>query len=171
MSAASDEHFEDTCENALSSEVKSCGHFCYPSCTPNCCPCSDIRPILEEGKYPMYVDGEGWKDNATRNAFYCHICNPKNYSEWEKRIEKERATNVLRKLENNHKYLKEQQVFEQDKLRAAKICEIVEDNLTSSIQFKYSNDDIYTGTMSNGLKQGYGVMEYADGGDLLQKIF
>lgn len=166
MSEISDQHLKVSCEyseQALSKQKKECGHFCYPSSTTKCCPCSDIRPHLKEGKYPMYVDGEGWKDGAIRNAFYCHICNPKNYSEWEKRIQKEREINILYKLHVEHKQTLEKQVFEQDKQRAAKICEIMEENLNDSIQFKYSNNDIYNGNMSNGLKHGVGTIDYSDG--------
>jgi len=59
----------------LNDEMKTCGHMCTISCIKDvCCKCSDIRPIREEGTYPSYVDGEGYRDCAMRNEFYCPIC-------------------------------------------------------------------------------------------------
>jgi len=56
------------------SQVKDCGHRCWPSFLPNCCTCSDKRPLLDEGTYPMYKDGIGWVNEANRNAGYCPNC-------------------------------------------------------------------------------------------------
>lgn len=57
----------------LEIQKKNCGHFCYPSITIDCCTCMDTRPILPENNYPMYIDGVGWSNTASRNAGYCHI--------------------------------------------------------------------------------------------------
>ena len=55
------------------SEIKDCGHMCTTSSIKNgCCSCLDQRPIKEF--YASYVDGEGWKNNASRDAGYCPIC-------------------------------------------------------------------------------------------------
>lgn len=40
----------------------------------NCCSCVDERPVTESGLYPMYVDGEGWVEGATRWQYYCPSC-------------------------------------------------------------------------------------------------
>lgn len=55
-------------------EMKSCGHTCTTSSLPRCCACTDLRPMRREGSYPAYVDGEGWVENANRNAGYCPSC-------------------------------------------------------------------------------------------------
>ena len=39
-----------------------------------CCACEDIRPVLEEDAYPMYMDGIGWTNKASRRAGYCPFC-------------------------------------------------------------------------------------------------
>lgn len=56
-------------------EMKTCGHLCTISCVKDgCCVCLDSRPLRQEGTYPTYVDGEGYRDIAMRNDFYCPIC-------------------------------------------------------------------------------------------------
>lgn len=54
--------------------VKRCGHACSPSSLLKCCACMDKRPMRPEGTYPMYKDGVGWMDKATRSAGYCPVC-------------------------------------------------------------------------------------------------
>ena len=39
-----------------------------------CCACEDLRPVMEEGTYPMYIDGTGWVNQAMRGAGYCPYC-------------------------------------------------------------------------------------------------
>lgn len=57
-------------------ERKLCGHTCtISSLTRGCCACEDLRPLLEEGTYPSYVDGQGWASTALRSAGYCPYCN------------------------------------------------------------------------------------------------
>lgn len=57
-------------------ETKLCGHVCtISSLKDGCCGCADLRPVLEDGQgYPLYVDGEGWRDTASRGAGYCPVC-------------------------------------------------------------------------------------------------
>ncbi len=56
-------------------ELKICGHLCTTSSVKDgCCRCADSRPHREEGTYPMYIDGEGWADKASRGAGYCPVC-------------------------------------------------------------------------------------------------
>ena len=56
-------------------ETKNCGHICTASNHKDgCCYCMDQRPMREEGTYPTYLDGIGYKNVAKRNEFYCHIC-------------------------------------------------------------------------------------------------
>ena len=56
-------------------ELKICTHMCTTSSVKDeCCVCADRRPFREDGTYPMYVDGEGWADKASRGAGYCPIC-------------------------------------------------------------------------------------------------
>lgn len=52
---------------SVSKELKSCGHYCFPGELKKCCACEDIRPILPEGTYTMYVDGRGYVDEGNRN--------------------------------------------------------------------------------------------------------
>ena len=141
----------------LSKEIKECGHDCYPSSTLNCCSCSDLRPFLEGDMYPMYIDGEGWKNEASRNAFYCHICNPKNYLRWEKIICQEREMNLIKKLDYDNQNIQRQALLNEDRLRVSKVAAVNE------IPFQYSNGDIYQGSMVDGLRRGYGTLNYFDG--------
>lgn len=56
-------------------EVKACGHRCTTSSLKNgCCSCLDARPIREGDTYPMYCDGRGWIDSASRDEGYCPYC-------------------------------------------------------------------------------------------------
>lgn len=60
----------------VNTELKSCGHICtISSLKDGCCKCLDIRPILSDSNtYPIYIDGYGWADTATRGAGYCPYC-------------------------------------------------------------------------------------------------
>jgi hypothetical protein len=85
----------ESCEDGskltgLSKETKRCGHFCYPSTTEKCCPCMDLRPMLEGHCYPIYQDGVGWVNTGTRDEGYCPICCPKNYDAWKQKIEEQK---------------------------------------------------------------------------------
>ena len=103
----------------LEKELKKCGHFCYPSTTPDCCSCMDLRPQLDGDLYPIYVDGKGWSDEGTRNHGYCPVCNPKNYNAWverlrlqcEQKLEREKSEEESRQLSSKNAL--------KDKLRAA----------------------------------------------------
>lgn len=57
-------------------ETKLCGHVCtISSLKEGCCGCADLRPQLDDGQgYPLYIDGEGWRDTASRGAGYCPVC-------------------------------------------------------------------------------------------------
>lgn len=103
----------------LEKEQKKCGHFCYPSTTPDCCSCMDLRPQLKGDLYPIYVDGKGWSDEGMRNHGYCPVCNPKNYDVWEERLRCQREKKVEREklLEENRKLFSKCAL--EDKLRAA----------------------------------------------------
>lgn len=106
-------------EYLLEKEQKKCGHFCYPSTTPDCCSCMDLRPQLEGDLYPIYVDGKGWADEGTRNHGYCPVCNPKNFDVWEERIRFQREKKVERqKILEENRQLSSKFALE-DKLRAA----------------------------------------------------
>lgn len=59
----------------LNVEEKKCGHVCTRSSVKDgCCGCMDRRPINESGVYPMYIDGQGWTNMASRGAGYCPQC-------------------------------------------------------------------------------------------------
>ncbi|XXH05690.1 hypothetical protein Hte_012125 [Hypoxylon texense] len=56
-----------------------CSHWSESEClitvkSRKCCACMDQRPETKSGKYPMYVDGEGWVESATRWQYYCPNC-------------------------------------------------------------------------------------------------
>ena len=55
---------------------------------PSCCACSDTRELSETG-YEGYVDGVGYTETASRDAFYCGVCNTKNYDRWVKKVREE----------------------------------------------------------------------------------
>eukprot|EP01036_Dinobryon_divergens_P026002 gene26002-34603_t len=54
--------------------LKSCGHSCSFSSLNKCCACMDLRPVIEEGTYPVYVDGSGWTNRDRRSSGYCPVC-------------------------------------------------------------------------------------------------
>jgi len=54
--------------------AKSCGHYCSPSSIATCCHCSDARPVIPDGTYPSYVDGQGWVNCGRRKDGYCPVC-------------------------------------------------------------------------------------------------
>jgi hypothetical protein len=59
----------------MNTEIKKCGHECTTSSVKDgCCNCYDKRPIQEEGTYPQYIDGVGWKEDANRSYGYCPYC-------------------------------------------------------------------------------------------------
>ena len=53
---------------------KSCNHFCSFSSLNKCCGCMDLRPVVEDGTYPVYMDGTGWVNCGRRSAGYCPVC-------------------------------------------------------------------------------------------------
>lgn len=133
----------------------------------------DLRPILEGDKYPMYVDGVGWTDECPRNAGYCPICNPKNYTSWIQKLEIEAQKKKELKLIEEEQQLKAQAAFLDDQKRVIALLEQVtvpndnESTIRSSsvdmTRFEYTNGDIYEGTFLSGMKSGFGIMSYADG--------
>lgn len=62
-------------------ELKECGHQCTISACTACCACLDERVVVDEGSYPVYVDGEGVKAAASRDLYYCHVCNTSLFKE------------------------------------------------------------------------------------------
>jgi len=54
-------------------EQKECGHFCFPSSTPRCCKCMDLRPDLGGNFYPVYIDGKGWADEGNTQTMSCPL--------------------------------------------------------------------------------------------------
>lgn len=67
-----------TLDNSNCTERHGCDHFAIKGCalekSGHCCECSDKRPVSTSGLYSMYVDGQGWVENATRWAYYCPAC-------------------------------------------------------------------------------------------------
>ncbi|KAI1136097.1 hypothetical protein F5Y05DRAFT_392914 [Hypoxylon sp. FL0543] len=67
-------------DNATENELRPpCVHWEEADCllhasSRKCCACMDQRPRSEYGKYPMYVDGDGWVTKGTRWQYYCHNC-------------------------------------------------------------------------------------------------
>lgn len=118
-------------------ELKECGHFCFPSSTPLCCSCSDLRPDLGGIFYPIYADGRGWVDEGkiffcilqdyhlqlfdkgARDDGYCPVCNNKNFERWLVELEIQREAKGLQLT--NLKKQQEQSIIEAqiDKPRAA----------------------------------------------------
>lgn len=109
---------------ALKRERKSCGHDCYPSSTSKCCPCSDLRPMLDGDVYPCYTDGVGWMSTGSRDAGYCPICNPKSYGAWKQRIQREREEKIALKLKEAERKDSERVREEEDKFRAASLVSL-----------------------------------------------
>ena len=63
--------------NQAINQLKNCRHTCQLSAgIPHCCWCSDRRPI--SNGYKRYVDGEGWRNDAKRDQYYCMECFGKN---------------------------------------------------------------------------------------------
>jgi len=58
----------------------------------------DLREILSEDIYPVYIDGVGWANVGSRNDGYCPICNPKSYFEWEQKILIQRQSKLANEL-------------------------------------------------------------------------
>lgn len=114
----------------------------------------DQRPILSGNLYPIYVDGVGWRDDGARDEGYCPVCNPKNYSAWEKKIEETRREKEAAALKLHEEAEKKAAEAEEDRQRAAQ---------AQQERFEYSNGDVYVGDMENGLPHGVGKMEYSDG--------
>ena len=105
----------------LEKQVKSCGHDCFPSSTLNCCACMDLRPVLDGDCYPVYVDGEGWQENAPRNIHYCPVCNPQNFDEWIKRLRIQREEKAAAEAQSQQEQALAQDVAEKDRQRASKV--------------------------------------------------
>ncbi|KAK7206192.1 hypothetical protein BZA70DRAFT_275982 [Myxozyma melibiosi] len=62
---------------------KTCAHHqsqCALTTTDLCCHCMDRRPVSENGRYDIYVDGRGTVNEGRRWAMYCNPC--KEY--WER---------------------------------------------------------------------------------------
>lgn len=151
------EFSEATSATALSKETKKCGHLCYPSSVPMCCACSDLRPVLEGNAYPAYVDGEGWTDNATRDAYYCHVCNPTNYSSWAAKIEHERRAKLIEEARLQEEQRQRDEDLKRDRERAAAM------ETNKKVEFTYSDGSVYVGQMTDGFRQGDGHMTFDDG--------
>ena len=139
----------------LERQRKQCGHDCFPSTTPHCCPCSDIRPHREGNTYPVYVDGEGWQDTGSRDEGYCPICNPRNYSEWIQRIQIKEEEKTRRRRELTVLLEKQNIALDED---MARIYHEIGDR---EGKFTYSNGDYYEGEFVTGQRHGRGVMIYA----------
>ena len=142
----------------IDQQEKDCGHFCVPSSTSLCCTCSDLRPVQSENTYPCYIDGIGWQNTASRNSYYCHVCNPKNYSVWKAKIEKQHIEKVHQQEMAFEILKKDQEQLLVDHIRAASVCA---DDVT--VEFMYKNGDIYVGQMRNGRRWGSGKMLFCDG--------
>jgi len=53
----------------MNTETKLCGHTCtISSVKDGCCACLDLREILQDNTYPLYVDGQGW---VSSNSIGC----------------------------------------------------------------------------------------------------
>ncbi|KAI0837205.1 hypothetical protein F5Y06DRAFT_297993 [Hypoxylon sp. FL0890] len=95
-------------DNATAMGQPPCAHWSEASCSlkvhsRKCCACTDERPQEESGRYPMYVDGKGWVDEAERWQYYCPPCQAyfdpdasekllKAQREWAETAEKGRQT-------------------------------------------------------------------------------
>ena len=45
----------------MNTETKLCGHTCtISSMKDGCCVCLDLREVLQDNTYPLYIDGQGW---------------------------------------------------------------------------------------------------------------
>jgi hypothetical protein len=58
----------------MAAPVKRCGHAGCDLWMKDCCLCADRRPHAADGKYDIYVDGQGYKKIATRWQSYCRGC-------------------------------------------------------------------------------------------------
>ena len=105
----------------LPTQVKWCGHDCYPSSTKYCCSCSDQRPMRTGNTYPNYIDGVGWVDNASRDDGYCPICNPKNYEVWQRKIDAERLLRAEKAALADYESQRSMEAYEEDRRRASQV--------------------------------------------------
>lgn len=84
----------------------------------------DLRPYLEDSTYPIYIDGRGWINEGFRDHFYCPVCNPKNFDEWEKMLRAQRelknSNNALLEAEQERRT----RDHHEDRCRAAAVCDI-----------------------------------------------
>jgi hypothetical protein len=67
---------DSTINYRVRTEIKQCGHICtISSLKQGCCSCLDQRSVhVDINSYPLYVDGHGWMDNASRGNSYCPFC-------------------------------------------------------------------------------------------------
>lgn len=149
MSSTSSQKFH------LERQQKQCGHFCFPSTTPHCCPCSDIRPHREGNTYPVYIDGHGWSDTGTRDEGYCPVCNPRNYDAWIEKIELKHKAKELQREQLRALLEKQNLELNED------ILHIYSEIGDGEGKFTYTNGDYYEGTFLNGYRHGRGTMIYA----------
>lgn len=139
----------------LEKQLKQCGHHCFPSTTPQCCHCSDLRPHLEGNTYPVYVDGHGWSDTGSRDDGYCPVCNPRNYDSW--------MTKIEIKLKQKEQQKEELAIIlaKQDIALHEDITRIYQDIGDARGKFCYANGDEYEGDFWKGQRHGQGTMLYA----------
>ncbi|KAH8649031.1 hypothetical protein BX600DRAFT_109192 [Xylariales sp. PMI_506] len=69
---------------------RPCDHWMARQCSvatfQRCCACADERPTTDSGLYPMYADGRGWIEGATRWAYYCPGCKQHHAAEYQQQI-------------------------------------------------------------------------------------
>jgi len=144
--------------HTIAKEVKSCCHECYPSNLPNCCSCSDFRPISPDG-YKRYVDGVGFTTIAERDDGYCPVCNTKNHDKWMARVERE----TKKKKEEDEARLVEEMA--KAKLKDEDTERAKRKGNDGEHRVEYLNGDVYVGGLKDGAPHGKGRMEYGDNGE------
>ncbi len=56
----------------MNTETKLCGHTCtISSVKDGCCACLDLREVLQDNTYPLYIDGQGWVSSCYRIVCCC----------------------------------------------------------------------------------------------------
>lgn len=139
----------------LERQRKTCGHDCFPSTTAHCCACSDLRPHRQGHSYPVYVDGEGWRDCGSRDDGYCPVCNPKNYDLWTERI-------AIKQKEKAIQQEKLRVLLEQQNIEASDdMLTIFQDIGDRKGKYLYHNGDEYEGEFLSGQRHGQGTIVYA----------
>ena len=142
-------------------ELKTCGHYCYPSKLLKCCACEDLRPISASGFYESYVDGEGWTNKAARDDGYCPVCNTKNYDKWMARIKEQTEKKKMEDEKKEAEELKKKLLAEEDRRKN----DTGDNQVRHNVNVKYSNGDVYVGDIVKGQPHGLGRMDYADNDD------